>query len=117
MRILLTPAGDRIPLVAKRTYVIGRDAGCDVVAHDLTCSREHARLTVHEDGKTIHVEDLGSSNGTFVNDDRIARRTVLRLGSRIRIGASVFALSLAKLPKQVSLMDAGTLHFDPADDE
>ena len=117
MRILLTPSGGRVALAPKRSYVLGRDSECDIVAHDLACSRQHAKITVSDDGKTVHVEDLGSSNGTWVNDEKIGRRTILRLGGRFRIGASVFALSLAKLPKNVSLMDAGTLVFDPTDEE
>jgi len=65
---------------------IGRGADCDVVIAREEVSRAHALLTRERDGWTI--EDLGSRNGTFVNEQRIDR-SALREGDTIRLGEQV----------------------------
>ncbi|MGH2826710.1 MAG: FHA domain-containing protein [Actinomycetota bacterium] len=65
--------------------VLGRE-GADITVMDPEISRSHARLRPHDEG--IEVHDLGSSNGTFVNDIRIAGPTVIRPGDRVRFGGS-----------------------------
>lgn len=111
MRVLLTASGERVALGASRVYTLGRDSKCDIVARDLACSRRHALVTVDADAKSVYVEDLGSSNGTYVNDERIADRTLLKLGSRVRIGGTVYVLhsATARSPSELDLAEAGTL--------
>ncbi len=58
----------------KRTIVIGREARCDVVLDDRTVSRRHAEIKVGDDSVTL--TDLGSSNGTYVNRERIENHTL-----------------------------------------
>lgn len=88
--------GDRrYPLVADR-LTIGRDRDNDVVLDaDKRVSRRHAHL-VHREGQWV-LHDDGSSNGTFVGDDRITTHP-LRHGDRFRIGSTVFRLRLAADP-------------------
>ena len=77
--------GEARPLESGRT-VVGRVPECDVsFPDDPSVSREHAALLVAHGHVTI--EDLGSSNGTYVNDERIHDPTVIRHGDRIRIGS------------------------------
>ena len=76
-----TQVGEMIPL--KTTTVIGRGVDADVRLIEDKMSRKHCRLVV-EDGATF-LEDLGSSNGTYVNGTRIARRR-LSDGDKIQIG-------------------------------
>jgi predicted component of type VI protein secretion system len=74
--------------------VIGRD-GDDVLAIDSpTISRRHARLEV-SDG-TATVEDLGSKNGTFVNEERVANMKRLNEGDTLRVGSIVFTFRFAR---------------------
>ena len=65
--------------------VLGRE-GADITITDPEISRAHARLRPHDEG--IEVHDLGSSNGTFVNEIRITAPTVIRPGDRVRFGGS-----------------------------
>ena len=58
----------------KKRIVLGREAGCDIVLDDKTVSRHHARIDVGEDSVTV--TDLGSSNGTYVNRERIQSHTL-----------------------------------------
>lgn len=89
--ILSGPGAARTIDPCKAGVVIGRHADADVTLQSGAVSRRHARLT-WEQGQ-VFVEDLGSSNGTFVNDSRISGRTRLRPGDLLRIGASVLRLA------------------------
>ena len=64
---------------------LGRDAECDIVVPDDGISREHCRF--HHDGDGVWVEDLGSTNGTWLDRQRITRRVKLVSGTRVRLGA------------------------------
>ncbi|OJW17733.1 MAG: hypothetical protein BGO49_26390 [Planctomycetales bacterium 71-10] len=71
--------------------VIGRVAGNDLVIDLPTVSSRHARLL--RSGEGIFVEDLGSSNGTYVDGRRIAEPTALGPGSILSLGSAPFRLS------------------------
>lgn len=66
---------------------IGRSAGNDLVLADPEVSRRHARVVRRADG--FAVEDIGSTNGTFVNGQRIAHLTLLQDGDTIDLGDTV----------------------------
>ncbi len=70
-----------------RSLLIGRDPACNLVVNDVEVSRRHARLIAQSGGYAI--EDLGSTNGTFVNDQRISDIATLQPGSSIRLGDHV----------------------------
>ncbi len=72
--------------LAQRPMVIGRDAGCDLPIDDPSTSRRHARFTPTANG--FVVEDLGSKNGTMVNDAP-PRGTPLQDGDRVLIGGAL----------------------------
>jgi diguanylate cyclase (GGDEF)-like protein len=69
-----------------RAAVLGRDADCDLVLEADDVSRRHARLLPEGGGHAV--EDLGSTNGTFVGEDRVTRRA-LAPGDRVRLGSVV----------------------------
>ena len=73
----------RRPLGAK-PVVLGRDAGCDIPIDDPSTSRRHARISPSDAGYVV--EDLGSKNGTLVND--VACKPIpLRSGDRVLMGS------------------------------
>ena len=67
--------------------VLGRDTSAGIVLEDAESSRRHASISV--EGTTASVEDLGSTNGTFVNGERIQGSRQLSSGDKIRIGTTV----------------------------
>ena len=69
---------------------IGRDSANDVAINDAEVSRRHARLTF-QGGKYV-VEDLGSTNGTYLDRSRLTTPTPIPLGAPIRIGKTVIEL-------------------------
>ncbi len=81
--------GRVIPLVAEMT--VGRASGCHVAIPDDTfASQIHARI-YSRDGQTW-VEDLGSTNGTFVNRAKVTAATAVRRGDLVQIGHTVMEL-------------------------
>ena len=68
---------------------IGRSSASDIVLKsDDYASGRHARLTRH--GGLLYVEDMGSTNGTFVNERKTVGATPLRHGDTVRIGSTTF---------------------------
>ncbi|NNK92478.1 MAG: FHA domain-containing protein [Acidimicrobiia bacterium] len=70
---------------------IGRAAACTLTLDDTYVSQQHARI-VRRDGQHL-VDDLGSTNGTFVNRERITVPVVLKPGDRVQIGSTVLEFS------------------------
>ena len=71
----------------KPEVVIGRDDGVEIVISTPAVSRRHARLML--EGDSYAIEDLGSSNGTFVNGDRLIGRRKLQHGDEVRLGQAI----------------------------
>lgn len=88
LRVIAPPAreGELVPVDGEVT--IGRGGGCAlVIADDQYASTVHAR--VFRAGRDLVVEDLGSRNGTYVNDERIDGPVRLRRNDRVRFGQTV----------------------------
>ena len=75
-------------------YVIGRESGCEIVVAADGVSRRHAKLTINFD--TAFIEDLGSSNGTYVAERKIEERTRLFPNQTIKLGAVAMQLRRIK---------------------
>lgn len=75
--------------VGSRPYLVGREKTCDLVLGEPSSSREHFSIAPHEDGGYA-LEDMGSSNGTFVNGvreyrTRLAGRATIQVGHDLLI--------------------------------
>jgi pSer/pThr/pTyr-binding forkhead associated (FHA) protein len=93
-------------LVPARDLVVGRDEDCDLRIGSNLVSRKHCVLRATPEG--ILVTDLGSQNGTHVNDVQIVAATLLHDGDVLRIGSTIFAVpstGRAK-PSESSVTDA-----------
>ncbi len=82
-------AGREIPLISETT--IGRDESADLVLADAGISRTHAKVT--PEGNSAIIEDLGSSNGTFVNGERVEDPRRLRDGDELQLGNAIVAFA------------------------
>lgn len=72
---------------------IGRDPSCNLILSDDTVSARHARFSYKQNQWWI--EDLNSTNGTYINDEPVTTRVVIISGDEIRCGQSVLQVSIA----------------------
>jgi len=79
-------AGQTFDLI-KPIMIIGREAGNDIVIEDPQVSRHHVKLT--QQAASYIVEDLGSTNGTFIDGRRVMSPTPLSIGARLGLGDTV----------------------------
>jgi DNA-binding winged helix-turn-helix (wHTH) protein len=85
----------RIPLEAGES-ILGRDPGAAVHLDDPSVSRRHARILVADDGATI--EDLGSKNGTFLDEQKVEQAVMLADGARLRVGTVELTVRIFPVP-------------------
>lgn len=85
--------GGEYPIDEGRRIVVGRSSDLDMVLVEEMVSRRHAQISMSN--QVITIEDLGSTNGTFVNGEKIQRAT-LREGDRVLIGTSI--LKVVSIP-------------------
>lgn len=105
----------QVPLQSEQ-FTVGRSAGNDLVLADPEVSRRHVRIVRRADG--FAVEDIGSTNGTFVNGQRISHLTMLQDGDAIDLGDTVRLrfLSMAQTQPgvaEVDLADRPTQAYSP----
>ncbi len=84
----LTDPGGQQHELARELTTIGRAIENDIVVTSKRVSREHARI--RREGRKLLLEDLGSTNGTFLNDERLAAPAELRDGDQVAVGEVVF---------------------------
>ena len=70
---------------------LGRSAGCGVSLDDTTVSQLHARL--FRQNATLWIEDLGSTNGTWVNRTKVSAPVALKRGDRVTVGGTVLEVT------------------------
>lgn len=84
--------GAEFSMESQTSYVIGNDpATCDLVFHDISVSRKHARISVDRE-ETLTIEDLNSRNGTQVEGESIDDSVVLKGNQLITLGTSTFVV-------------------------
>ncbi|MDE3007891.1 MAG: FHA domain-containing protein [Acidobacteriota bacterium] len=79
-------AGERVPV--ETTLTIGRSGDCELSLHDTYLSTRHARVV--DDQGDLTIEDLGSTNGTYVNQELVQGRMHLERGDIVQVGGVLF---------------------------
>jgi pSer/pThr/pTyr-binding forkhead associated (FHA) protein len=83
--------GRELP-VTQSEFLIGRNADCNLRLPSASVSRHHCSLRLTADEATVW--DLGSSNGTYLNDTRVRAQAVLHSGDVLRVGEYEFVIDL-----------------------
>ncbi len=109
---LLMDDGTEYELTAETT-VIGRTQGDIQLTEDQRASRRHSELLVRDD--RLHVRDLGSTNGTFVNGRRIAEEEQVGIGDIIQVGATRFTVVMDVPEDATVAMSHGVASEPPPD--
>ncbi len=94
--------------------IIGRDSSSGVPINDAEISRKHARL-MFQGGKYV-IEDLGSTNGTFVNGQRLVSPVVLKSGDVVSLGEQIVLMfeALSADPGETMISRKGPVRAAPA---
>ena len=96
--------GGEFPLRMNREIIIGRSSDLDMVLVEDMVSRRHAKISSSD--AEVYIQDMGSTNGTFVNGEKIAGKALLHEGDRILVGTSIIKLITVENNEEVSDADA-----------
>ncbi|MBN2531946.1 MAG: FHA domain-containing protein [Spirochaetales bacterium] len=80
-------------VINKSVMTIGRNNDCDISLNDPLISSHHCSIEIHEDGK-YYIEDIGSTNATFINRKKLKKKIDLIYGDRIVIGKTILRFFL-----------------------
>lgn len=105
---------ERVFDINQTTVTLGRDARNDVVIADAEVSRRHATLNLSPEEASYILEDLGSTNGTFVNGRRLSGAMAIQHGDTIELGQAVTIVF--RLPASV-LQAALTMPMSPLSED
>ena len=92
-RVLVVTQGSQTgqtAALADGVILIGRGADCQIILDDDYVSTRHARVVSGENG--VYLEDLGSTNGSYVNGQRITGPTTITMSDTVRIGKTILKL-------------------------
>ena len=100
-------SGGEFPLPEKGEMLIGRSSDLGMVLVEEMVSRRHARIVT--DGERIGIMDLGSTNGTFVNGEKVSKRE-LKVNDRVLVGTSILkVVPSADLSEQSAALEGDAL--------
>ncbi|MFN5532454.1 MAG: FHA domain-containing protein, partial [Planctomycetaceae bacterium] len=88
-------AGKVIPLNV-RQFLIGREQDCHLRPNSELVSRHHCVFAI--DDFSVRLRDLGSTNGTFLNGERLKGQAVLKAGDKVTVGKLAFEVSIQLSP-------------------
>jgi predicted component of type VI protein secretion system len=83
--------------VTRDVVVVGRREDCDLRIPLGEVSRKHCRFV--KDGEALRIEDLGSSNGTFVNGERV-QEALVNAGDTVQVGPVMFVVQIDGVPAE-----------------
>ncbi|MGD1915491.1 MAG: FHA domain-containing protein [Phycisphaerales bacterium] len=112
--VLLNPDGDQRAFPVSRARIIGREEDCDMRIPVAEVSREHCRVEPSSNGG-LEVEDLGSSNGTYINGMRI-EEAEMAAGDILKIGPAIMVLRVDGQPAAIDA-DEAILRGTPSEHE
>ena len=99
--------GELYPLFENREITIGRSPTNNIFVRDKNISRVHCQIVLTED--ECRLTDLQSTNGTFVNGERVTEECIIKVGDEIRIGTTLLRLEETDMPGG-AITDTAVMH-------
>jgi pSer/pThr/pTyr-binding forkhead associated (FHA) protein len=110
--ILLKKDGTRkVFSVPNKATILGRSPDCDLCIPLQVVSRRHCQLI--QEGNALKIRDLSSSNGTFLNGQKVDGETVAKAGDHLQVGPLTFTIQIDGQPAQISAPDSAILQPTP----
>ena len=105
-------AGSEFGMEKSKTFIIGKDvAVADIIFSDLSVSKQNTKITIDENSE-IFVEDLGSKNGTYVNNKKIEEKTKITSQDLITVGTTTFLVIEKEAAQETIYSPAPTFEMD-----
>lgn len=101
-------------ILVERDMLVGRHQTADLILQSAEISRKHAAFLIKEDA--LWVQDLGSSNGTFVNDVQISNETLLKSGDVVQFASLKFSVLQAVVEENIKVDEQPLEVVDVVDD-
>ena len=96
-------AGSEFGMEKSKSFIIGKDvAQADIIFSDMSVSKQNTKITIDENSD-IFVEDLGSKNGTYVNNKKIEEKTKITSHDLITLGTTTFLVIENDAPALLNL--------------
>jgi predicted component of type VI protein secretion system len=105
------PTVGKTYLLEGEVIMIGRDASNEISINDAEVSRKHARILRQEDGYLL--EDFGSTNGTFVNGQRLLGNIAIKAGDLVALGENVVLMYEADSDPDATMLSAKAAKSTP----
>ena len=102
--------GGEFPLEDEREIIVGRSSDLDMVLVEEMVSRRHARVQLT--GGSVRIDDLGSTNGTFVNGERVSHAE-LQEGDRVLIGSNILKVVAIDGSGPAEMLEPGQINQRP----
>ena len=107
------PTPGKVYELEQDSLTIGRDISNHIVINDPEISRKHSQLKLQSGGYII--EDMGSTNGTFVNDQRLMGPHLLKHGETVTLGDNVvLAFEQSQFDPDATIVSAASTQIGPA---
>ena len=113
--ILLKSMGGSDPIEVQGEMTVGRGSTCDVVIEEDRLSRNHAKLIATGDGLTV--QDLGSTNGTFLNDQPVSSAVQVKNGDVIKFDALAYQVCMVGAVADIGDTLTGAEPLMPGEEE
>jgi pSer/pThr/pTyr-binding forkhead associated (FHA) protein len=111
--VLLKKDSKKVFPVRNKATILGRRPDCDLCIPLQVVSRRHCQLSQEED--TLKLRDLSSSNGTFLNGQKLGDEAKLEAGDQFQVGPLIFAVQVDGKPDVSSLLPDTTILQSPPD--
>ncbi|NGX28790.1 MAG: hypothetical protein K940chlam1_00977 [Candidatus Anoxychlamydiales bacterium] len=105
-------AGSEFGMEKSKSYIIGKDSTLsDIIFADLSVSKQNTKITIDEN-QNIFIEDLGSKNGTYVNNKQIKEKTPVSSNDLITLGTTTFLIVEREAAQETIYSPAPSFEFE-----
>ncbi|NGX34001.1 MAG: hypothetical protein K1060chlam1_00346 [Candidatus Anoxychlamydiales bacterium] len=105
-------AGSEFGMEKSKSYIIGKDVqSADIIFSDLSVSKQNTKITIDENSE-MFVEDLGSKNGTYVNNKKIEEKTKITSQDLITVGTTTFLVIEKEAAQETIYSPAPTFEME-----
>jgi pSer/pThr/pTyr-binding forkhead associated (FHA) protein len=109
--LLMKDGSKKVFPVRSKATILGRRPECDLLIPLQVVSRRHCQLS--QEKNVLKIRDLRSSNGTFLNGQKVDNESEVKAGDRLQVGPLTFTVQIDGVPAEISPLDTAILQPMP----